>query len=126
MTHRDTAISQLSTAAIKAVLATDVEGAAAREAVQLVADLVKRKRCLCLPGVVEALFSLRLREAEIANIKVQGAREGRLHSGTVAPTATLESDFFGASTFRNACCFIDICHHFCCVQVQHSDLDGML
>ena len=73
MTHRDPTISQLCSGAVQNVLANDVEGGAARETVQLIADLVKRKKCACLPAVINALFSLRLREAENANVKVQGA-----------------------------------------------------
>lgn len=85
MTHRDPVISQLCCAAVKTVLEHDLEGAAAKEAVQLIADLVKKKKCLCPPDVVGILVSLNLREAETANVKATG----RPHSSSKGPSFLL-------------------------------------
>ena len=72
MAHRDPEISDLCCSAIKAVLELDAEGTASREAVQLIADLVKRRKCVCPPAVVAMLFSLQLSEAEASNVKAEG------------------------------------------------------
>ena len=73
MAHRDMEILGLCCAAVKTVLELDAEGSASREAVQLIADLVKRRKCVCPPAVVSMLLSLQLSEAEASNVKAEGA-----------------------------------------------------
>lgn len=84
MAHRSPAIAALCCDAVRAVFEQDVVGEATREAVQLVADLVKAKKCVCSPTVVTTLLKLRLREAENAAVKIQGppVRTATLHRGT--------------------------------------------
>ena len=63
MAHRDAKIAHVCAQALQAVLEADAEGVATREAVQLIADLVKRRKCVCPPAVVDILLSLKLSEA---------------------------------------------------------------
>ena len=48
MVHRDEVIAEEARGAVRAVLAADAagDGALSRDAVQLVADLVKRRKCV--------------------------------------------------------------------------------
>ncbi|GAX79807.1 hypothetical protein CEUSTIGMA_g7247.t1 [Chlamydomonas eustigma] len=64
MTARDQEIRVLCCSAVKQLLTGDVEGGVALEAVQLVADLVKNRKCDCLPDVVRTLSVLAFTEVK--------------------------------------------------------------
>lgn len=71
MAHRDALVAHECCSAVKQLLALDAagDGAAALEAVQLVADLVKRRKCALRPQVVRALLGLRLSDAVASDVK---------------------------------------------------------
>ena len=64
MAHHDTSIAEECQTAVRLLLISDAEGKMAREAVQLVADLVRVRKCQCSPAVVRVLLSLDLADAE--------------------------------------------------------------
>ena len=64
MTHQDPTISSECQKAVRQLLISDAEGKMAREAVQLAADLVRVRKCVCDPAVVRVLLVLDLAEAE--------------------------------------------------------------
>lgn len=63
LVSKDLQIRDLSCSAIRDLLMSDQEGTIACEAVQLVADLVKRRKCVCPLEALRALFVLKLRDA---------------------------------------------------------------
>ena len=75
MVHRDAVIADEACGALRALLAADAagDGSLSRDAVQLVADLVKRRRCVAPPQTVEALLGLALRSARASDVKSGGA-----------------------------------------------------
>ena len=79
MVHRDSVIANEASGAVRTVLAADAagDGTLARDAVQLVADLVKRRKCLAPPQTVEVLLGLTLRSAKASDVKSGG--ESLLH-----------------------------------------------
>lgn len=60
--HVDPGISDLCVSTLREVLRGDVGGRVALEVVQLVADLVRQRKCLCPPRVVQCLAVLRFTE----------------------------------------------------------------
>ena len=62
MAARDEEMRTMACVAIKDLLRTDVDGGVALEAVQLIADLVKTRKCDCHPDVVRALAVLTFSE----------------------------------------------------------------
>lgn len=78
MTHHEAGIASECQAAVRQLLISDADGKMAREAVQLVADLVRVRSCQCLPEVVNVLLSLDLGEAEVAHGGKAGERESIL------------------------------------------------
>ena len=80
MVHRDEVIADEARGAVRAVLAADAagDGALSRDAVQLVADLVKRRKCVAPPQTVEVLLGLALRSARASDVKSGGAPQALL------------------------------------------------
>jgi len=74
MVHRDQVIASEACRAVRTLLATDAvgDGNLARDAVQLVADLVKRRKCVAPPETVEVLLGLTLRSAKASDVKSGG------------------------------------------------------
>lgn len=74
MVHRDTVIASEACSALHALLAADAagDGDLSRDAVQLVADLVKRRKCVAPPETVEVLLGLTLRSARASDVKSGG------------------------------------------------------
>ena len=74
MVHRDEIIASEACSAVRTLLATDAagDGNLARDAVQLVADLVKRRKCVAPPETVEVLLGLTLRSAKASDVKSGG------------------------------------------------------
>ncbi|BDA51329.1 Nucleolar complex protein 3 homolog [Coccomyxa sp. Obi] len=77
MAHRDEAIAAECCGAVGRLLAADAagDGSAARDAVQLVADLVKLRRCVVRPEVVRVLLGLQLSSAVASDVKSGDQRE---------------------------------------------------
>ena len=80
MVHRDEVIAGEACGAVRAVLAADAagDGSLSRDAVQLVADLVKRRKCVAPPQTVEVLLGLALRSARASDVKSGGAPQAAL------------------------------------------------
>ena len=74
MVHRDEVIASEACQAVRTLLAADAvgDGTLARDAVQLVADLIKRRKCLAPPQTVEVLLELTLRSAKASDVKSGG------------------------------------------------------
>ena len=72
MAHHDQDIASECQQAVRMLLLTDASGSMTREAVQLVADLVRVRKCHVPPEVVHVLLSLELAEAEAATSIVPG------------------------------------------------------
>ena len=74
MVHRDEVIASEACGAVRTLLAADAagDGSLARDTVQLVADLVKRRKCLAPPQTVEVLLGLTLRSAKASDVKSGG------------------------------------------------------
>lgn len=64
MAHHDAGIAAECQQALRMLLLTDASGGMMREAVQLVADLVRVRKCHVPAEVVRVLLSLELAEAE--------------------------------------------------------------
>ena len=81
MVHRDEVIAGEASEAVRTVLAADAagDGTLARDAVQLVADLVKRRKCLAPPQTVEVLLGLTLRSAKASDVKSGGESSSALY-----------------------------------------------
>jgi hypothetical protein len=82
MVHRDSVITSEACDAVRAVLAADAagDGALARDAVQLVADLVHRRKCVAPPQTVEVLLGLTLRSARASDVKSGGSSRSPPHA----------------------------------------------
>jgi len=76
MASGDAPVAEACCAAVSALLAGDTAGRAALECVQLVADLVKRRKCVCAPAIVRSLLVLNLREAKRPEAG-EGGRRGK-------------------------------------------------
>ncbi|KAA6426215.1 MAG: hypothetical protein FRX49_04067, partial [Trebouxia sp. A1-2] len=75
MANKDDQLRQLSCDAIKEVLVNDEEGKVAVESVQLVADLIKRRKCACPAEMVTTLLVLKLKDAEHQSVS-KGKKKG--------------------------------------------------
>ena len=104
MVHRDEVIADEACGAVRAVLAADAagDGALSRDAVQLVADLVKRRKCVAPPQTVEVLLSLALRSARASDVKSGGAPQAAL-SGILQRKCA-----FGVFNHRTGTCSLAI------------------
>jgi len=71
MVHRDPQIAARACSTLRTLLAADAvgDGSLAREAVQLVADLIKRRKCNADPQVVRVLLQLSLNDAVASDVK---------------------------------------------------------
>lgn len=65
--HHDPAIAEECRTAVRRLLISDATGQITKEAAQLVADLVKVRKCVCDPEVVRVLLAVDLSDAELAN-----------------------------------------------------------
>ena len=75
MAHHDPATAQECQGALRRLLISDATGLMTREAAQLVADLVKVRKCSCEAAVVRVLLSLDLSEAEVLSRAQQGVTQ---------------------------------------------------
>ncbi|KAL0026860.1 hypothetical protein WJX77_007364 [Trebouxia sp. C0004] len=75
MASKDDQLRQLSCDAIREVLVNDEEGSVAVEAVQLVADLIRRRKCACPAEMVTTLLVLKLKDAEHQSVS-KGKKKG--------------------------------------------------
>ena len=66
MAHHDADVARECQNAVRLLLTTDAQGSVSREAVQLVADLVRVRKCHCPPEVVRVLLCLDLAQAAAA------------------------------------------------------------
>lgn len=64
MVHGEQEMRHQCCAAITELLQQDVGGTVALEAVQLVADLIKKRKCVCPPDIVEVLLVMRFTEVK--------------------------------------------------------------
>jgi hypothetical protein len=82
MAHRDEQIAAQCCSAVRALLSGEDKsgGATAREAVQLVADLVKRRKCQCSPAVVDALLGIRLAPTDVVQPSGPGSNPSQCSS----------------------------------------------
>ncbi|KAK9813219.1 hypothetical protein WJX72_010918 [[Myrmecia] bisecta] len=74
--HRDVSTRSMCCGAISELLRADREGAIALEAVQLVADLVKRRKCICPPEVVRTLLVLKFGDVSREDVAKAGKDKG--------------------------------------------------
>ncbi|KAK9844945.1 hypothetical protein WJX74_008987 [Apatococcus lobatus] len=65
LANQDEAQQRMAAGAVKEVLAGDLEGSLSLTAVQLIADLVRRKNCMCPPHVAAILLSVNVGEVTL-------------------------------------------------------------
>jgi hypothetical protein len=82
MAHRDEQIAAQCCSAVRALLSGEDKsgGATAREAVQLVADLVKRRKCQCNPAVVDALLGIKFAPTDVVQPSGPGSNPSQCSS----------------------------------------------
>lgn len=92
MAHRDAQVAGECCGAVARLLALDAEGDGSlmREAVQLVADLVRRRKCDVRGDVICVLLGLRLSDAVASDVK--SGRE-HWHPSTVASKTLVDEAF---------------------------------
>ncbi|KAK9865833.1 hypothetical protein WJX84_002937, partial [Apatococcus fuscideae] len=65
LAHQDEVQQRMAAGALREVLAADMDGSLSLTAVQLIADLVRRKNCTCPPHVVAILLSVNVGEVTL-------------------------------------------------------------
>lgn len=65
MVHRHTEAAKAARASIRRIIAADTGGDVTLQAVQLIADVVKRADCRCDPEVIRCLFGIEFRDAKL-------------------------------------------------------------